>query len=79
MIGCFDLPQTQRERHAVRIEAAVSGEERCVTTLRTASKETIIYQKSNFCHHITKHYKICYLGKFQSFGLTAAKLWLIQI
>ena len=25
MIGCFDLPQTQKERHAVRVEAAVSA------------------------------------------------------
>ena len=37
MIGCFDLPQTQRERHAVRMEAAICGEQRCVTTLRKAA------------------------------------------
>ena len=43
MIGCFDLPQTQKERHAVRMEAAVSGEERCVTTLKTAAQETKPY------------------------------------
>ena len=38
MIGFFDLPQTQKERHAVRMEGAVSGEERCVTTLTTAAR-----------------------------------------
>ena len=31
MIGCFDLLQTQRERHAVKMEAAIFGEE-CHTT-----------------------------------------------
>ena len=36
-IGCFDLPQTQKERHAVRMEAAVCGEQCCMTTLRTAA------------------------------------------
>ena len=30
----------QRERNVVRSLAAVSGEERCVTTLKTAARET---------------------------------------
>ena len=37
MIGCVDLPQTQKERHAVRMEAAICGMERCMTTRRTAA------------------------------------------
>ena len=36
MIGLFVRPQTQRERNVVRFSAAVCGEERCVTTLKTA-------------------------------------------
>ena len=40
MIGLFIRPQTQRERNVVRFSAAVSGEERCVTTLKTAVQQT---------------------------------------
>ena len=40
MIGLFVRPQTQRERNVVRFSAAVSGEERCVTTLKTAVWQT---------------------------------------
>ena len=40
MIGCFNLPQTERERNEVRIKVAVCGEECCMTTLRTAAKES---------------------------------------
>ena len=47
MTVCSDLPQTQRERNAVRIEAAVCREERCVTTLRTVDCE-----QSLFCSKI---------------------------
>ena len=36
MIGLFVRPQTQRERNVVRFSAAISGEERCVMTLKTA-------------------------------------------
>jgi len=37
VIGCFDLPQTQRERNAVQFSAAVCGGECCVTPLKTAA------------------------------------------
>ena len=40
MIGLFVRPQTQRERNVVRFSAAVDGEERCVTTLKTAVYQT---------------------------------------
>ena len=36
MIGLFVRPQIQRERNVVWFSAAVSEEERCVTTLKTA-------------------------------------------
>ena len=52
MIGLFPIARTVfeydnqilighiRERHVVRKKAAVCGEERCVTSLKTAAKET---------------------------------------
>ena len=40
MIGLFVRPQTQRESNVVRFSAVVSGEERCVTTLKTAVQQT---------------------------------------
>ena len=47
MIGLFVRPQTQRERNVVRFSAAVSGEERCVTTLKTAVQQTRSSQTDN--------------------------------
>ena len=53
VIGCFPIVRTvsgyenqilighMRERNVVRKKAAVCGEERCVTSLKTAAKETI--------------------------------------
>ena len=35
----------QREKNVVRSLAAVSGEERCVTTIKTAAKETTGYPR----------------------------------
>ena len=42
MIGLFVRPQTQRERNVVRFSAAVSREERCMMTLKTAVQQTSI-------------------------------------
>ena len=36
----FHVNSKQRETNEVRVSAAVSGENRCVTTLITAAKET---------------------------------------
>ena len=38
----FHVNSKQRETNEVRVYAAVSGENRCVTTLITAAKETIV-------------------------------------
>ena len=40
MIGLFVRPQTQRERNVVRFSAAVSREECCMMTLKTAVQQT---------------------------------------
>ena len=41
----------QRERNVVRSLAAVSGEKRCVTTLKTAARETIL--STAIRYHVT--------------------------
>ena len=46
MIGQSPVPTKQRERNVVRKKAAVCGEERCVTSLKTAAKETTFYAVS---------------------------------
>ena len=38
--GLFVRPQAQRERNVVRFSVAVSGKERCLTTLKTAVQQT---------------------------------------
>ena len=59
MIGLLALARTvsgsenqtligqKRERNAVQKEAAVRGEERCVTSLKTAAKETTKTRERN--------------------------------
>ena len=42
MFGLFVTPHTEREKNVVRFSAAVSGKERCVTTLKMAVQQTTL-------------------------------------
>ena len=74
MIGRFPIARTVsgyenqilighiRERNVVRKKAAVCGEERCVTSLKTAAKETSSCGAfSNFLSTISENYFLTHL------------------